>query len=172
MRPAPVGLRLAAGTANKAEGVDASPGFRTFRRVIQRVDQDFTPESRGLARRLGCMRIPSLDVRRYCLHMTSPGPGWWQASDGKWYPQQWEYTWLTSGAYKFLKEAVEYVTQQAAAYGIQGWEMVNYTVEYHGSQGSGSLSHSGGGDQRLAGVKFSYGEWMATAILKRPVAPG
>lgn len=21
----------------------------------------------------------------------SPGPGWWKASDGKWYPQKWEY---------------------------------------------------------------------------------
>ncbi len=103
--------------------------------------------------------------------MTSPGPGWWQASDGNWYPQQWEYTWLTSGAYKLPKEAVEYVTQQAAAYGVQGWEMVNYTVEYHSSEGTGTLRHRLGDHLELSGVKFSNAQWMATAILKRPVAP-
>lgn len=106
--------------------------------------------------------------------MTSPGPGWWQASDGNWYPQQWEYTWLTSGAYKFLKEAVEYVTQQAAAYGIQGWEMVNYTVEYHVNEGRGELGGpglAGAGVQPLNRAKFSCENWSATAILKRPVAP-
>lgn len=115
--------------------------------------------------------LPNFDVRGYCLHMSSPGPGWWQASDGNWYPQQWEYTWLTSGAHKLVKDAVEYVWQQATTYGLQGWEMVNYTVEYHSSAGSGSLSRTLGDSLELSRVKFNYGEWMATAILKRPIAP-
>jgi hypothetical protein len=27
----------------------------------------------------------------------SPGSGWWQASDGQWYPQKWEHYMFHSG---------------------------------------------------------------------------
>jgi hypothetical protein len=26
----------------------------------------------------------------------SPGPGYWMASDGKWYPPMWEYKWISN----------------------------------------------------------------------------
>jgi hypothetical protein len=79
----------------------------------------------------------------------SPGPGWWLASDGKWYPQQWEYTYI-SNRHKHAGEAVEWVAQQAAVLGKPGWELVNYTVQ-------------------MATVGYAY--WFATAIFKRPLAP-
>ncbi|MDT5133120.1 MAG: hypothetical protein QOE41_2431, partial [Mycobacterium sp.] len=36
----------------------------------------------------------------------SPGPGWWPAADGKWYPQRWETT-FTYCAHESLQAVIE-----------------------------------------------------------------
>jgi hypothetical protein len=50
-----------------------------------------------------------------------PGSGWWQATDGKWYAQQWEYT------YRFHSgNDMENDLHRDAQYlGLKGWELVN-----------------------------------------------
>lgn len=49
----------------------------------------------------------------------SPGPGWWFASDGLWYPQRWEYTYVnwTNEQLAALNEGVR---ETANSYGR--WE--------------------------------------------------
>jgi hypothetical protein len=75
----------------------------------------------------------------------SPGPGWWMASDGKWYPQQWEYTCRTQHAALFQE-----LLRELDLLGQAGWELVGVTT------------YGGGGGQGQAGT---------TAWLKRPLAP-
>jgi len=53
----------------------------------------------------------------------SPGPGWWLASDDKWYPQQWEYTW----EYASGKNTLNDLMHKADALGQTGWEMVSFS---------------------------------------------
>ncbi|MGO9924819.1 MAG: hypothetical protein ACLPLP_01410 [Mycobacterium sp.] len=91
------------------------------------------------------------------MNNPSPGPGWWIASDGIWYPQKWEYTWFTSGEFDTPQGAVAKVVELADQIGQQGWEMLNYTM------------HSRIGQQQLGFME--YQNWSATAILKRPMAP-
>ena len=55
----------------------------------------------------------------------SPGPGWWLASDGNWYPQKWEFTF----EYHAGGDSLEKMELAADSLGQQGWEMVNMT--YH-----------------------------------------
>jgi hypothetical protein len=60
----------------------------------------------------------------------SPGPGWWLASDDKWYPQQWEYTWV----YASGKNALNDLMHKADELGIKGWEMVSHWYLDQGQQ--------------------------------------
>ncbi|HEY3996031.1 MAG TPA: hypothetical protein VGM40_08725 [Mycobacterium sp.] len=63
------------------------------------------------------------------MNNPSPGPGWWLASDGNWYPQQWEYTWyLTEG-----DSAMNDMRQKANELGQLGWEMVGLDADHRGS---------------------------------------
>ena len=55
----------------------------------------------------------------------SPGPGWWQASDSNWYPQEWEYTF----EYHAGADHLEKMELAADSLGQQGWEMVSFV--YH-----------------------------------------
>jgi len=55
----------------------------------------------------------------------SPGPGWWLASDGNWYPQKWEYKF----EYQAGADSLQKMELAADSLGQQGWEMVNLT--YH-----------------------------------------
>jgi hypothetical protein len=80
----------------------------------------------------------------------SPGPGWWLASDGKWYPQQWEYTY-------FRAEKLHEAYEQASVLGKQGWEMVNFTHSF--SSKEGHMGH-----QSVTG-------WLIACFMKRPVSP-
>jgi hypothetical protein len=65
---------------------------------------------------------------------TSPGPGYWLASDGKWYPPNYEYTWV-----KYFDRdthvAMQYVLDRANQLGQQGWEMVSHTSQGMPAQG-------------------------------------
>jgi hypothetical protein len=45
------------------------------------------------------------------------------ASDGNWYPQKWEYTFV----YHAGPDQLENMKLEADALGQQGWEMVNFT---------------------------------------------
>jgi hypothetical protein len=58
----------------------------------------------------------------------SPGPGCWLASDGKWYPPQWEYHWSMTYD-RQLEKAMAMMKEEAAKLGLQGWEMVNYATQ-------------------------------------------
>jgi hypothetical protein len=44
------------------------------------------------------------------------------ASDGGWYPQQWEYTWAFQEGGRAVLDGI---MNAAAGLGKQGWEMVN-----------------------------------------------
>jgi len=48
-----------------------------------------------------------------------PGPGWWLASDGKWYPQQWEYTFRTASGSNALNDLLT----KGDELGQWGWEI-------------------------------------------------
>ncbi len=50
------------------------------------------------------------------------------ASDGKWYPPQWEYNWVTTH-HENSGTAVQMLGQKADEIGLRGWEMVSYTLQ-------------------------------------------
>jgi hypothetical protein len=50
------------------------------------------------------------------------------ASDGNWYPQQWEYTFRTARGDSALNDLLH----KADELGQWGWEMVNYTIDERG----------------------------------------
>lgn len=56
----------------------------------------------------------------------SPGPGWWLASDEKWYPPRWEYTCLHANGRDGLNE----ILHKAEELGQEGWEMVNFVADW------------------------------------------
>lgn len=71
--------------------------------------------------------------------MSSPGQGWWLASDGEWYPQQWEYETITvtvKGANLNMKEAHD----KAQRMGQAGWEMVSCSIQSHTSESTGGIN--------------------------------
>jgi hypothetical protein len=79
------------------------------------------------------------------MNNPSPGPGWWMASDGNWYPQKWEYMCRNAHA-----ASVEELWRQANSLGQEGWELVNV------------LTYGGGGGQ---------GQAASFAWFKRPIRP-
>lgn len=94
------------------------------------------------------------------MSTVAPAPGWWLASDGRWYPPQWEYTWFKKEArLKFhdpnVNEAMGEAHAEATALGAQGWELVNYTCEYVVMQGTGKV------------VPIQY--FLVTCFLKRMI---
>jgi hypothetical protein len=64
----------------------------------------------------------------------SPGPGYWKASDGKWYPPKWEYKSILKYDNN-TSVALQWVEERADQLGQQGWEMVNHTQQGMPSQG-------------------------------------
>jgi hypothetical protein len=58
----------------------------------------------------------------------SPGPGYWLASDGKWYPPRWEYIGCVEKD-SYVETAMGRLNHAASALGQQGWEMVSHTVQ-------------------------------------------
>lgn len=49
------------------------------------------------------------------------GPGWWQATDGRWYPPRWEYRVVDSPGFGVDKSKVQ---AQLDELGAEGWEAV------------------------------------------------
>jgi hypothetical protein len=64
----------------------------------------------------------------------SQGPGWWQASDGKWYPPRWEYD-LAYG-YMNAKPHLEDIYDVINKMGRQGWEAVSMVGESKANVGT------------------------------------
>jgi hypothetical protein len=58
----------------------------------------------------------------------SPDPGWWMASDGQWYPPQWEYHYHATETGRDANRAFQEAMPALASFGEQGWEVVNFTV--------------------------------------------
>lgn len=57
----------------------------------------------------------------------SQGPGWWQATDGKWYPPRWEYRIEQINlAFKHGRAQSESTLRTL---GLEGWEAVGLTGE-------------------------------------------
>ena len=92
--------------------------------------------------------------------MTSPGPGWWLASDGKWYPQRWEYQTWTAHDYPKLIGANETNEGNSEQRRPTGMETVNVTVQAQESQGWGHFSSE----------HTRYQPWNITWLMKRPLA--
>jgi hypothetical protein len=92
----------------------------------------------------------------------SPGPGWWLASDGKWYPQQWETTFI-SCTNESLETVVDEASRLTNSYGEQGWEIVGSSMQ-RTQVAHRFKEYDRGGDL--------YFEWSVICTLKRPVAPG
>lgn len=99
-----------------------------------------------------------------CRDMTtvSPGPGWWLASDGNWYPQRWESMFVHYTA-ESLEAVLDEVGRQTKGYGDQGWEIVNSAVQRV------QVAHHFKGYDKEGDLYF---EWSIICTLKRPVAPG
>lgn len=57
----------------------------------------------------------------------SLGPGWWRATDGRWYPPRWEYD-LASGHLN-PKRHQENIYDLVNEMGRQGWEAVGIIGE-------------------------------------------
>ncbi len=89
----------------------------------------------------------------------SPGPGWWLASDGKWYPQRWEYNWAYY-ANESLETLVDKVGERMDTFGQQGWEMVNCSVQR-------TQTGVWGPNNRQT---WTF-EYSIVCFLKRPLAP-
>jgi hypothetical protein len=92
----------------------------------------------------------------------SPGPGWWLASDGKWYPQRWEINFVHY-TNESLDAVIDEATRLTKAYGDQGWEIVGSSV-----QRTQVARHFKDYDQ----VGEHYFEWSIVCTLKRPLLPG
>lgn len=50
-------------------------------------------------------------------------PGWWQATDGEWYPPRWEYRWAVGHLH--AKPHLEDIETVVSELGLQGWEAVD-----------------------------------------------
>lgn len=92
----------------------------------------------------------------------SPGPGWWLASDGQWYPQRWE-TKFVHYTNDSLDALIAEATPQLNAYGEQGWEVVASPVQRT------QVTHHFSGYDRGGELRF---EWSIVCTLKRPIHPG
>jgi hypothetical protein len=58
----------------------------------------------------------------------SPGPGWWLASDGHWYPQKWEYKTTHAWRQPSAQDATEALESFVTDMGQEGWEMVGFAL--------------------------------------------
>jgi hypothetical protein len=64
----------------------------------------------------------------------TPGPGWWKATDGEWYPPRWEYRWARG--YLCAKKHLDNIEDVIVELGLQGWEAVGAIGESSGVSAS------------------------------------
>lgn len=93
---------------------------------------------------------------------SSPGPGWWLASDGKWYPQRWETT-FTYSTHESLEAVIEDASRVTREYGEQGWEIVGSSVQRV------QVAHRFKDYDKVGDLFF---EWSIVSTMKRPLPPG
>jgi hypothetical protein len=93
---------------------------------------------------------------------SSPGPGWWLASDGQWYPQLWETTFIYY-ANESLQAVIDEASRLTKAHGEQGWEIVGSSVQRV------QVTHGFAGYDKEGELYF---EWSIVCTLKRPLQPG
>jgi hypothetical protein len=91
----------------------------------------------------------------------SPGPGWWLASDGQWYPPRWESTFIYR-THESLQTVVEEAALLSKTYGEQGWEIVGSSVQRT------QVAHHFKGYDKDGELYF---EWSIVCTLKRPLRP-
>jgi hypothetical protein len=91
----------------------------------------------------------------------SPGPGWWLASDGRWYPQRWENTFIYNRN-ESLEALIEEVSSLTTTYGDQGWELVGSSVQRT------QVTHHFKGYDKGGELYF---EWSIVCSMKRPLRP-
>jgi hypothetical protein len=91
----------------------------------------------------------------------SPGPGWWLASDGQWYPQRWENIFIYEKN-ESLEVLIDEVSRLTKGHGEQGWELVGSSV-----QRTQVAHHFKGYD---SGGELFF-EWSIVCSLKRPLRP-
>jgi hypothetical protein len=92
----------------------------------------------------------------------SPGPGWWLASDGQWYPQRWENIFIHN-TNESLQALIDEVGTLTKTYGEQGWEIVNSSVQRT------QVAHRFAGYDKEGELYF---EWSIVCSMKRPLRPG
>lgn len=57
----------------------------------------------------------------------TPGPGWWKASDGEWYPPRWEYRTIDGSL--LMKSGRSSFASELDEAGAAGWELVSVIGE-------------------------------------------
>jgi hypothetical protein len=92
----------------------------------------------------------------------SPGPGWWLAADGNWYPQRWETTFVYY-TNESLQAVIDEASRQSKAYGERdgtssGPRCNGFRVAHRFSDYDKVGDH--------------YHEWSIVCTLKRPLLPG
>jgi hypothetical protein len=102
------------------------------------------------------------------MNASSPGPGWWLASDGNWYAQRWEYT--TPSAYNqpSVQAAMEAIRPILNENGQAGWELVSAEVYCNESKALGSGT---AGAASVYNIHLQNRGWGVTCLMKRPIAP-
>jgi hypothetical protein len=88
------------------------------------------------------------------------------ASDGKWYPQRWEYNTFTTYDADNLGNAIREMVDIIDGLGQQGWELVNFTVNSQRGAGVGQGTTVNPNNLVLAGRG-----WTTLSVMKRPLAP-
>jgi hypothetical protein len=100
-------------------------------------------------------------VRSPNVSTHSPGAGWWLASDDQWYPQRWENTFVYNKN-ESLEALLDEVSGLVKAYGEQGWEIVNSSVQRT------QVAHHFKGYDKGGELFF---EWSIVCSMKRPLGP-
>ena len=95
------------------------------------------------------------------MNTPSPGPGWWLASDGQWYPQRWENTFIYN-TNESLPALLDELSVLAKTYGEQGWEIVNSSVQRT------QVAHHFKGYDKEGDLYF---DWSIVCSMKRPLRP-
>ena len=96
------------------------------------------------------------------MSTTSPGPSWWLASDGEWYPQRWENHFIYNKN-ESLQALIDEVSSLTKTYGEQGWELVSSSLQRT------QVAHHFKGYDKDGDLFF---EWSIVCSMKRPLAPG
>ena len=142
----------------------AGTGF--FRRSARVLCKPSKPAQRyfpcSIVIRTSLARAVSALKSRYVntpISSPSPGPGWWLASDGNWYPQRWE-TYFIYCTNESPQALVEEVAGMCQTYGGQGWEIVNSTID---------RSHISSRQDRWANTTQWVFQYSIVCTLKRPL---